>query len=225
VLAHALLMAGRDAEVVAQFGRQADPDDTSPYLAMLVGRAYERLDERDKAVPWLARATQEKSTGRKKVLPNRNGLAAPTATSRSLAQAGNWAAATSHVATLRRRFAGSADIAALSGDVALGRGDATGALELYAEASRVRRSWPLARKAIAAYRMIGDEDAADVLIIRHLAGDPNNIDAALMLAERSIAWDDWGRAALLLDHVAALGGANDLTYRALRQKVVAQTEG
>lgn len=218
LLARELIMSGREAEVIARFGSGVRPEDTSPYLAMLVGRAHERLNERGKAAPWLTRAHQGAS-GERRVLPRLPGLAAPTASVRSAAQAGNWGAAASTAASLRQRFPGSADIAALSGDVMLGRGDARGALTFYAAAATVRRSWPLARKAIAAYRQIGDDDAADALLLGQVAGDPGNIDAALLLAQRSLEWGDAARAAVLLDHVAALGGGNDPAVRSLRAKL------
>lgn len=215
LLARAWLLGGREAELVARFGRNASPANTSPYLAMLVGRAHERLGERDKAAPWLDRAMNE-NTPLRRVLPLSPGLPQPTSEARGLANAGDWGAATARTTALRQRFAGSADVAALAGDAALGKGDARAALTLYAHAAKVRRSWPLARKAMDAYRMAGDGEAADVLLMRYLAGDPNNLDAALMLAERVLAWGDAARAELLLDHVAALGGAHDLTYRRLR---------
>jgi tetratricopeptide (TPR) repeat protein len=220
LLARALLLGGREAEVTARFGREAAPADTSPYLAMLVGRAHERLGERDKAAPWLDRAASI-TQGARRVLPVSPGLPPPTAEARRLAGAGDWGGAAARAAALRQKFAGSADVAALAGDIALGRGDAKGALVLYASAAQVRRSWPLARKAIAAYRMVGDDEAADVLLMRHLAGDPNNLDAALMLAGRSAAKGDGARAKVLLDHVAALGGAHDLEYRRLRKALAA----
>jgi hypothetical protein len=49
-------------------------------------------------------------------------------------------------------------------------------------------------------------DEAFALLIRHVAGDPNNIDALL-----------------LLDHVSALGGTYDLTYRSLRAELASQS--
>ena len=219
LLARAMLLAGREAEVVARFGGEAALAETSPYLATLVGRAHERLGERDKAAPWLERGLMAAPPGAPRVLAAAPGLPPPTAAARTLARAGNWSAVAANTAALRQRFPGSADVAALSGDGALGAGDAASALTFYARAAQVRRSWPLARKAIAASRMLGDEAAADILLMRHLAGDPGNLDAALLLAERSMALGDKARARLLLDHVAALGGAHDLTYRALRVRL------
>jgi tetratricopeptide (TPR) repeat protein len=222
LLARAWLLAGREGEVIARFGGEGAAESVSPYLAMLVGRAHERMGERDKAALWLTRANAAPAP-QPRVLLVSAGQPGPTAEVRSAARAGDWGRAATITADLQQRFAGSADVAALSGDVALGRGDVRGALKHYATASRVRRSWPLTKKAVAAYRMAGDDDAADVLIMRHLAGDPNNMDAALMLAQRSAAWGDWARAGRLLDHVRALGGANDLTYRTLRQQIAVNT--
>jgi predicted Zn-dependent protease len=219
LLARALVMGGRDAEVVDRFGRDTAPAAVSPYLAMLVGRAHERLGERDKAAAWLDRA-HAGATEQPRVLPVSSGLAAPTAALRTAALAGDWGGATTAASALRRRFPGSADMAALSGDAALGQGDARGALGHYAAATRVRRSWPLARKAIAAYRQLGDDEAADVLLIRHVAGDRNNIDALLLLSERFAAQGDTARAAMLLDHAAALGGAHDPAVQQLQSRLV-----
>lgn len=224
LLGRALSMSGRDAEVVARFARDAEPDKTSPYLAMLVGRAHERLGERDKAAPWLERAYAD-GQGNRRVLPVSPGLAAPVAAARIAAKADDWGRASTDIAAAQRRFPGSADIAALAGDIALGRGDTRMALGAYAEAAKVRRSWSLARKLVAAYRAAGDEDAADALLIRHVAGDPNNIDALLLLAARSMEWQDGARATLLLDHVAALGGTSDLTYRRMRAELTTQSGG
>ncbi len=215
LLARALVLSGREAEVISRFGKGANPGDVSPYLAMLVGRAHERLGERGKAALWLNRAYEQGAANRL-TLPVSSGLPQPTAALRRQALAGNWQGAASDAADLRRRFPGSADIAALSGDVMLGRGDAKAALEYYASAASVRRSWPLVKKAIAAYRQLGDDDAADLLLIRHVAGDRQNIDAVVMLAQRSAEWQDWGRLMLLLDHVETLGGANDPAFGQLQ---------
>ncbi len=215
LLAREMVISGRDSEVIARFGGSDIPATTSPYLAMLVGRAHERLGARDKAAMWLDYA-QRGASGQAGVLPLAEGLAPPTADLRRAALAGDWSGAASTADALRQRFPGSADIAALAGDAALGRGDAATALRHYAAATKVRRSWPLARKAIAAYRQLGDEEAADVLLIRHVAGDRHNIDALIMLAQRRAAAQDWGRTGLLLDHVTALGGGNDRAVQRLR---------
>jgi uncharacterized protein HemY len=114
------------------------------------------------------------------------------------------------------RFPHSGDVHALAGDAALAGGNAERALELYAVAASVRRSWPLTRKLIDAYRSYGDDIAADVLLSRYIAGDPQNTSALLLLAQRSAQSEDWLRVVVLLDTAIALGAGNDLEVLALR---------
>ncbi|MGY6551737.1 MAG: tetratricopeptide repeat protein [Erythrobacter sp.] len=212
--------------MIARFARGKEPQELLAYLALLVGRAYERLDERDKAAPWLERAlrtpARTDTADNPRPLPVIAGLPAPTASLRRAARAGDWAGAQAMAADLQRRFQGSADIAALAGDVALGQGNPGRALEHYAMAVRVQRSWPLTRKAIAAYCQIGEDAAADELLRRYVAGDPQNIDAPVMLARRYAALRDPRRAAVLRDHAKALGGGHDPAMWALNSAIAAE---
>jgi tetratricopeptide (TPR) repeat protein len=125
---------------------------------------------------------------------------------------------------LRQEFPASSDIRALGGDVALAAGEAQDALTLYREASRVRRPWPLTRKAVQAYRMLGDDAAAYALLARHAASEPNNADALMSLARESAARSDWLRTALLLDRAIALGAGNDPALLRLRAEAAAKLD-
>jgi predicted Zn-dependent protease len=211
LLARALFDAGRHEAVIARFARAAERRDASPYLVMLVARAYEQIGLREEAAPLLARAYGAQQPGPSRLTPA-GGLPEPT----NAARVGDGRAAKADIARLRRRFPTSADVAVLAGDVALGADDPRGALGLYAEAARVRRSWPLTRKLIHAYRRIGDTAAADALLARHVAGEPDNAEALLTLAERQAASGRWERAVLLLDHAAALGAGHDPALLGLR---------
>lgn len=82
----------------------------------------------------------------------------------------------------------------------------------------MRRSWPLTRKIINAYRSFGDDLAAEVLLARYIAGDPQNTDALFLLAEESAAKEDWLRVGVLLDTAIALGAGNDLEVLRLRSQ-------
>ncbi len=217
LLARALLLGGREAEVITRFDAEAREAEASPYLVMLVARAHERLGDRVSAAPLLARAYATPS-GAPVVLAERAGLPQPTADLRRTATAGNAAQARTTAQGLRARFPASADIAQLAGDAALANGDARGALENYALAARVRRPWPLTRKAVFAYRRAGDDLAADTLLARHVAGEPDNPAALVMLAQTLGARGDWERAALLLDHAIALGAGHDPALLALRAR-------
>ncbi|KPP89372.1 tetratricopeptide repeat protein [Erythrobacter sp. HL-111] len=216
--AHALWLGRRDRELVDLHAGRARRDDASPFLAMLVGRAFERLGERDAAAPFLERAAAGPSEGTG-LLAGNDALPGPTARLRALLAAGDRAAARRAGDALRRRFPASSDISALAGDAALAAGDAAGALALYRGAAMVRRPWPLAKKAIRAYREVGDEEAAEVLLARHVAGEPHNAEALVMLAAASARREDWLRAKLLLDRAIALGAGSDPALLRLRAEV------
>lgn len=221
LLALALLRGGRDEEVIKRFAGRAGSLDTSPYLLELLGRAHERMGDREAAAPYLQRAQD----GRQRALfvlgttaDARAVLPAPTKQLRTMIANDDLRGAARLANSLQRQFPASADVHALVGDVGLAVNDPQQALELYQNAAQIRRPWPLTKRIIVGYRMAGNDDAADTLLVRHLAGEPNNAEAILMLARRSAEAQDWLRVALLLDHAIELGAGNDpelLTLRAL----------
>jgi predicted Zn-dependent protease len=215
LLAHALLVGGREVELVKRFGAEAARPESSGYLLMLVARAHERLGERVKAAPLLARA-YGMAAQQPVVLAERPGLPEPTANMRIMAEAGNWTEIRAAANVLRSRFPGSLDVAILAGDAALGAGDPRSALEAYALAARVRRPWTLTAKAVHAYRLIGDDAAAETLLARQVAGEPEGIRGLVALARQRSKGGDWQRAAQLLDHVIVRGGGHDLAVLKLR---------
>jgi len=217
LLAFALLQSGRDAELVERFAGDARQAEASPYLIALVARAHERLGDRASAAPLLARAYAGATSG-PVVLADRPGLAQPSANARRAALAGNWTGARARADALRVQFPASADVASLSGDTLLGAGDLHAALEAYGLAATVRRSWPLTRKAVLAYRGVGDAAAADTLLSRHVAGDPGGLTGVIELAQVMAARGDWERTALLLDHTIRRGGGHDPALLSLRIK-------
>ncbi|MDP5102631.1 MAG: tetratricopeptide repeat protein [Erythrobacter sp.] len=217
LLARALLMGGRDVELVAQFADEAQRAEASPFLMMITARAYERMGDRARAAPLLARAYG--GAGKVPVvLADRAGLPPPTAAIRQKASAANWRGAQAETQDLRRRFPASADVANLAGDALLGLGDLRGALESYALTARVRRPWPLTRKVVFASRRAGDGEAADTLLARHVAGEPLALSGLAELAQAQAARGDWVRAAALLDQVITMGGGHDPAVLTLRIK-------
>lgn len=215
LLAKALLEAGRGDELIARFGPEAERREASPYLVMLVARAHEQRGDRASAAPLLARATAGVSIAAS-VLAVREGLPPPTAAARQAGLAGDWGTARAGVASLEARFPASADVAVLTGDVMLGAGDPQAALASYAKAARVKRPWPLTRKAVYASTRSGDNAAGDALLTRHVAGEPDNASALIALAERLGERGDWARAAQLLDHAIATGAGHDPALLGLR---------
>jgi predicted Zn-dependent protease len=217
MLARALLLGGQEADLIARFSDEASRSEASPYLVMLVARAHERLGQRDRAAPLLARAYRGAQPA-PTVLADRAGLPQPTATMRRAASAADWDGASERARDLRAQFPASADVASLAGDAMLGAGDLTAALNAYALAARVRRPWPLTRKIIFASRRAGDDAAADTVLASHVAGEPNGMTGVIALAEARAAQGDWTRTAVLLDHVMAIGGGHDPALLALRLK-------
>jgi Tfp pilus assembly protein PilF len=217
LLAHALLVAGRDDDLVQRFGAEATLPEASPYLIMLLGRAHERLGDRAAAAALLARAygpMREPPA----LLVAREGLPAPTAAVRSALRADNTAGARQDTAALRARLPASADVASLAGDALMGGGDPRAALAAYGLAAEVRRPWPLTRKIAWALTRRGNAVAADLLLIRHVAGEPNNATALVMLARKQGARDDWQRTAILLDYAIRLGAGHDPALLGLRMR-------
>lgn len=217
LLARALFLGGRNEELVARLGVDAERADASPYLLTIVARGYERLGQRDRAAPLLARAFQPAGAS---VVPltDRAGLPDATGTMRRAAQGEDWAAAEAGANAITRRFPLSSDAAALAGDAALGAGDWGGALGQYTRAATVRWPWPLTRKAAFAYQKAGDEAAAEALLRRHVAGEPGGISGIIALAQVEARRGDWRKVAALLDHAIKLGAGNDPELLALRLK-------
>jgi len=231
LLARAMWLGGRDQELVDRFAPAAHSEAASPYLAMLVARAYERLEERDKAAPFLEKAYGGRPLGWVALDADvRSDLPEQTLRMRQLIGQGQTNAARGYGDRLVKQFPGSADIAVLAGDAALAARNPAAALGHYREAVRIRRAWPLTRKAAAAYSDLGDTLAADVLVARHLSGEPHNTEALLVQAERSARLEDWLRVAVLLDNAIALGAGNDprllklraIAARALGEKAQAE---
>lgn len=217
LLARALLMGGRDAELVARFGAEAQRAEASPYLILLTARAYERLGDRARAAPLLARAYGG-ALRTPMALADRAGLPQPTSAMRQAVSAANWREARALAQNLRARFPASSDVANLSGDALLGAGDLRGALESYALTARIRRPLSLTRKVVFASRRAGDGVAADTLLARHVAGEPLALSGLVEAAHAEMAREDWARAAVLLDQAIRQGGGHDPALLTLRIK-------
>ena len=215
--ARALFAAGREEALVRRFGEEAALPEASPYLVMLVARAHERLGNRAAAAPLLARAYAPMKGG-PALLAVRDGLPPPTADLRRMLWAGNAKKARTQGAALRARFPASADVAALAGDGLLAAGDPRAALTAWALASEARRPWPITRKAVWTFTRHGNRAAADLLLTRQVAGEPQTASALIVLAERQAARGDWRRTGLLLDHALTLGAGHDPALLALRAR-------
>jgi Flp pilus assembly protein TadD len=224
LLGRALLADGDPGEVIDRFAARASRSDASPYLLTLVGRAYEQLDRRDLAAPFLDRAASAaepplaalplSDAGELAIYRwgNDDSTAPEVAVPilRKLLSQGRSAEAAAYAAKLRQRFPSSSDIEVLAGDAALLSGNATSALSLYRSAAGVRWTVALAERVAAAETRLGRPDLAEAELAGYLAQHPQNRALAAVVGRAAAANGDWRRAALLLGHAARLpGGAGD----------------
>jgi Tfp pilus assembly protein PilF len=214
--AHALFAGRRDDELIARFAEDAALPEASPYLIMLIARAHERRGDRVAAAPLLARAYRTGGRGAPVTLAAREGLPQPSGDLRRRLLAGDKAGARAAAEALRLRFPASADVGSLTGDAFLGTGDVAAALTAYGRAAEVRRPWPLTRRMMAAYGMIGQRAGRADLLARHVAGETENAGALIALARQQAESGAWDRVALLLDHAMRLGSGHDPALLGLR---------
>lgn len=224
--AHAQLLLARgefaDGDyrgVIADFAAAAARPDASPYLLTLIGRSYEVLGDRGAAAPFLDRAARASAIAVSPIDVGEAGqltlfrfgddplrIDVGVAKVRDLISAGNLGEAQAVVAGFQRQYPASADIEVLAGDVALARGDAASALVQYRKAAQIRRSLSLIERMVAAYRQLGETDAAEAEARDFLAEHPMDGGAARLAAQFALAKGEWRRAQALLAHARAVGG-------------------
>jgi predicted Zn-dependent protease len=204
LLAQALAASGSDRELIARFGGRAE-DRT---IALLVGRAYENTGDRGSAASYLDRASRPgpprvgrlASAGRLEAGRSPVDGSSAVALVRQQIAAGGAKSARIAARDWLRKQPGSADAMALAGDAAFAASDWKGALTFYRKAAAIRRPWPLVKRMAAALEATGDTSAAEHLVADFLSGEPNNAEAATLLAHRYAARGDRNRAELLAAH-------------------------
>jgi len=206
---------GRDSLIAERFGEVAKGPGASSYLTMLVGRALERMGDREAAILYLERA-HRLGDGESFVLMEEESLPNATNRLRGLISARNLSEARAVAGQALREFPESGDAYSLAGDVALADGDPLRAIEAFQVSAKVRRSWPLTRKLIAAMLEAGEGEAAKTLAARYVQGDPLNLDAMMVLAKLSADGGDWLRVQVLLDTAIARGAGSDPAVLTLR---------
>lgn len=207
LLGRALLADGEANEVVARFGPPADRVDASPYLLMLVGRAYEQLDRRQDAARYLDRAAAAgaSSIGVLPAAAFADGAGAEVAQVRQLLAQARAGEALALAARLHEAYPDSIDVQILAGDVALLAGDPASALASYGRAAAVRRDFALVERMVAAQQRLGRGDAAMETLGGYLAQNPRSAQASALLGRMLVERGDWRRASLLLAHARQLG--------------------
>lgn len=219
LLARGMFADGDYRGIVEDFGAAAARADASPYLLTLVGRSHEVLGDRAAAAPFLDRAAQPAAAGpfvldigeRGRMTLFRYGsdpmrIDVGVAQIRDLLATGQIGEAQAVAAAFRERYPYSADVQMLAGDVALAGGDAAAAVSQYQSAARVRRSFALVERMVAAWRLLGDARTAEAEAADYLAEHPMDGRAARLVAQFALDRGDWRRAYLLLAHAREVGG-------------------
>lgn len=234
LVARSLSLGNNHRELVYRFKDRAIIPGSSPYLATLVGRSYEVLNEREKAAPFLDFAAQTlnndlrpiRTTTRLDVAAIRGSETGRDAVAlvRGLMSAGRSAAAIKGAEAFLRRAPGSADALGLAGDAYLAAGQGKRAADYYARAASIRQSWPLTRRMYAAELNAGRKRSAMTLLENELIGHSANIEAAILLAEAELMEGDAIKAAVLLDLAIANGGGRSPKALILRAKAALQLD-
>ncbi len=222
LLALALARSGGERELVHRFAEKAASPTGSPYLRTMVGRALETLGDRTGAARFLDLAANPRSA--MAPLPSQ----APPETL-GFASGGGGAetrdfvrdaiarrqttAAVRRARDFARRHPGSGDAYVLLGDAELAHGNKRAAREAYQESAQVRRPWSLVLRLARAQ---GDSQAAREILEGYVRENPQNGQAAAILADAYAAQGDWQRAVQMLDHAIGLGMARVPWVRAAR---------
>lgn len=211
LLAYALSRSGGDRELVNRFAEAAAGPTGAAYLRVLVGRAYEALDDRERAGRFLDLAALD--AHRLTVLPSQTPLASLAVSPpgggaqlrdyvRAAIAGRETVAAVKRARAFADRYPGSADAQALLGDAEFAQGNKAAARAAYERSASVRRPWPLALRIAGAQ---DDPARAGRLLARYVRDNPMNGEAAAVLADALALEGDWAGAVEMLDHAMALG--------------------
>ena len=222
LLARALAASGDAAGVIARFESLAQRGDASPYLLTIVGRSFEELGQRDRAVPFLARAAQPSRGGpvalpvevpigvlalRHADAPGRAETTVPWV--RALLRDGRMEEALAAAATLRDANPGAPEAHLMLGDAALAAGRAPLALQAYQVAARIRFGEAEAARLDAALRALGREREANSVLLAQALQRPNALVPARMLANAEGRARRWAQSGELLTWLGIRSGWRD----------------
>lgn len=219
LVARALQLDGRHAELVSRFSELTRRGDASPYLLEVVGRSCEALERRDEAAFFLDRAAMLRG-GVVAALPDATSIDVLEARwrdapgeprrilslVRQLLALGHYAKARSIVDEVRGKFPGSSDVLFLSGDVELMAGNPQAALEHYRGVARIRMSGLLVERMVKAELALGRPQSAEALLVAYFLQHPMDGSTASRIAQFAADRKDWPRAEAALAFALRQGG-------------------
>lgn len=201
LLGRAAEVSGDDRFLIERLSGPALAPGAPPALPLAVGRAWERLGDREKAAPFLDRAMQGRQAFVAPVLQGSDlgAVIASGGADRAVAQTQSALKATP----------GSAAAEALAGDALLAAGQPLEAERLYASAAQIRMPEGLFLRRIEALSQAGRGGEAYALAQAFLSGNPHSRPAARLLAGLAAQAGQWARARDILNHLVRTGGARD----------------
>lgn len=218
MLALSLALGRNDSELIYTLEEIARRPGASPYLQTLVARAFEARGEREAAAWYLDEAAKPRqavlialesdASDSIRLSNGQMGGAEVLAAVRGAIASGELQQASSIADEFAARFGGSADALSLAGDASLAAGDPQTALQRYRTSASVRRNWPLTRRMIMAHKALGQKAEAMSLLADYVRGDPNNLEAAWLLADGLSVHGERERADLLMQYSVAKLGAH-----------------
>ena len=201
LLARATEASGDDSFLIERLSGPALAPGAPPGLSLAVGRAWERLGDREKAAPFLDYAMQGRSAFVAPVLQGSDVGA--------LIASGGADKAVVLTQSALKTTPGSAAAEALAGDALLAADQPLEAERHYAAAARVRMPESLFLRRIEALSQAGRGAEAYALTQAFLAGNPHSRPAARLLAGLAAQAGQWARARDILTHLVRTGGAHD----------------
>ncbi|MXP25376.1 tetratricopeptide repeat protein [Altererythrobacter indicus] len=221
VLGRALMADDQTGQLTDELGPIVHRKTASPYALTLMGRAFEQAGQRDQAAPYLDRAAgiglappameaidlSEQGAVtlyRWQDEPDRPELVVPTI--RQMLQNGQAEAAFAQSKVLLQRYPDSVDMMVLAGDVAALTGHNDQAVKLYQNAALLRFNSQLARRMSYVLVAMNKRLEAKQVLSQYLRGNPNALEAVLLLADLQMADHEWRKADLLLTYARQLAG-------------------
>ncbi|MXP09406.1 tetratricopeptide repeat protein [Pseudoblastomonas halimionae] len=223
----ALALDDRNQAIVSIFGNAAEAYGAEPYLKVAVGRAFEKLGQRDRAGRLLDQAGRSNSSGFT-VVPGFGAAVAGAAYERNPRNfdttrdfvagliADNRAVDAARVADwFAEEFPTTRAASMLAGDTALASGANAKALRHYSRAAQIRQSDRLLLRMAHTLDRLGRSRDAREKAQTYLANRPGNALASRILAMKAAEAGDWALASELLRYLLAGPGSRDVVLLAL----------
>lgn len=224
LLARALHRSGDHAAAWDAISPIAGRADASPYAVQLAGRILEAMGDREAAGAHLDRAAFPQIALPKALSAQANAASEAARFPRDatkvvpyvrlLLASGQYEQARRAIAPLLAGNDGVLAAQLLAGDVEMAAGNAQGAITAYQRARKLALNEAVLGRLVAAYRSVGNADAASSTIAEYLAYNPSGIMAQRLAAFDLIDRKRWDEALPMLYRLRARTGFNDSVLNA-----------